>query len=82
MHFGAECDIICANESLFAENFRFNDCRNVEEGIKSLNAYWGLLDEKKLRKPVFRMVLTAVGDYAYARKEYGIIVCPISALKP
>lgn len=41
-----------------------------------------LLDGKKLRKPVFRMILTAVGDYAYARKEDGIIVCPISALKP
>ena len=37
---------------------------------------------KKMRKPVFRMILTAVGDYAYVRKEDGIIVCPISALKP
>ena len=35
-----------------------------------------------MRKPVFRMILTAVGDYAYVRKEDGIIVCPISALKP
>ena len=41
-----------------------------------------MLAGKKMRKPVFRMILTAVGDYAYVRKEDGIIVCPISALKP
>jgi len=28
------------------------------------------------------MVLTATGDFAYRRIEDGIIVCPISALKP
>ena len=27
------------------------------------------------------IVLTAVGDYAYKRKD-GVIVCPISALRP
>ena len=27
------------------------------------------------RKPAFKMVLTAVGDYAYTRKEDGTIVC-------
>lgn len=34
---------------------------------------WRLLDGKKMRKPVFRMILAAVGDYVYARKEDGII---------
>ena len=56
--------------------------RLVSEGVRSLNTYWKLLEGKKIRKPVFRMILTAVGDYAYTRKEDGIIVCPISALKP
>ena len=42
---------------------------------------------KTLEKWAFRgdcpsSFLTAVGDYAYARKEDGIIVCPVSALKP
>lgn len=34
------------------------------------------------RKPSFKMVLTAVGDMAYTRPKDGVIVCPISALKP
>jgi len=28
------------------------------------------------------MVMTATGDFAYRRPDDGIIVCPISALKP
>ena len=56
--------------------------RLIEEGADSLNAYCRLLDGKKLRKPAFSMVLTAVGDYAYARKEDGVLVCPIGCLKP
>ena len=52
------------------------------ENVIAMHIIPRLLDGKKLRKPVFRMILTAVGDYAYARKEDGIIVCPISALKP
>ena len=35
-----------------------------------------------MKRPAFKMVLTAVGEYAYRRKEDGIIICPISALRP
>ena len=38
------------------------------------------LDTSKMRKPSFLMVLTAVGDVAY-RRDDGVVVCPISALK-
>ena len=31
--------------------------------------------------PAFKMVLTAIGEFAYRRSEDGIVVCPISALK-
>ena len=37
---------------------------------------------KKLPDPSFRMILTAVGDSAYTRKEDGIVVCPLSCLRP
>ena len=39
-------------------------------------------DSRAMKKPSFRMILTAVGDIAYSRKEDGIIVCPLTALKP
>ena len=35
-----------------------------------------------VRFQVFKMVLTAVGEVVYRRKDDGVIVCPISALKP
>ena len=34
-----------------------------------------------MKPPAFKMVLTAVGDYAYRRKD-DVIIAPVSALKP
>ena len=53
----------------------------VEKGAASLKKLALKLDMSKMRKPSFMMVLTAVGDVAYKRED-GVIVCPISALKP
>ena len=50
-------------------------------GGGALNKLSALIDTTKTRKPAFKMVLTAVGDYAY-KHEDGVIVCPISALRP
>ena len=33
-------------------------------------------------RPSFKMVLTATGEYAYRRPDDGVIVCPLSALRP
>ena len=41
-----------------------------------------LIDAKKMMPPAFKMVLTATGEFAYRRPEDGIVVCPISALRP
>ncbi len=81
---GLECDAVLENfkGDYALVEIKLGGERLVSEGIRSLNTYWKLLEGKKIRKPVFRMILTAVGDYAYTRKEDGIIVCPISALKP
>ena len=35
-----------------------------------------------MRPPVFRMVLTAIGEFAYTRPKDNIIICPIGCLKP
>ena len=41
-----------------------------------------LLEGPKWCGKTTKMVLTAVGPFAYTRKEDGVIVCPISARKP
>ena len=53
----------------------------IEKGAATLNRLAGKIDLAKMKAPSFKMVLTAVGDYAYRRKEDGVIVCPISSLK-
>ena len=53
----------------------------VEEGVASLSALAKLIAAKKMPQPAFRMVVTAVGDFAYRRPD-GVWVCPLSALKP
>ena len=54
----------------------------IDKGCETLNKLSSCLDTSRMHAPSFRMVLTAVGEYAYQRKEDGIIVCPISALRP
>jgi predicted AAA+ superfamily ATPase len=54
----------------------------IDEGVKTLAKLARLIDGKGYRAPAFKMIITAVGDYAYTRKEDGILVCPLSALKP
>ncbi len=53
----------------------------VEEGAKNLNKLVSLIDTGKSGAPAFKMVLTAVGDYAYRRPD-GVLVCPIGTLRP
>lgn len=54
----------------------------IEEGASTLETLANSVDVEKMRRPSFKMVLTAVGDMAYTRPKDGVIVCPISALKP
>ena len=53
----------------------------IEEGAETLNALSGLVDTSRQREVAFKMIVTATGDCAYQRPD-GIIVCPISCLKP
>ena len=52
----------------------------IEEGVRTLNRLSALTGAKLKRQPKFKMVLCAVGDYAYVRKD-GILISPIGALK-
>ena len=52
----------------------------IEEGVKSLQKLSQKIDSRRMQEPSFMMVLTAIGDYAFRRKD-GIWIVPISALK-
>ena len=52
----------------------------INDGADALNTFADTIDTTKMRKPSFKMVLTAVGPYAYQRPD-GIFVVPIGCLK-
>ena len=53
----------------------------IGEGVETLGRLATLAQSKLKRQPSFRMVLTAVGPFAYRRKD-GIVVAPIGSLRP
>lgn len=54
----------------------------IEKGAASLTSLSAKINTAvHMAKPAFMMILTAVGDAAYTRPD-GIVVCPISCLKP
>lgn len=53
----------------------------IVEGAKTLKNLAEKIDTTKMKNPSFLMVLTAVGDFAYRRREDGIYVVPIGCLK-
>lgn len=53
----------------------------IDKGGRSLSSLAAKLAPAKLPAPSFLLVLVADGDIAYRRPD-GIIVCPLSALKP
>lgn len=52
----------------------------IEEGVVNLRKLSKIIDTSKMGVPSFLMILTAVGDYAYRRKD-GIYIVPIGCLK-
>lgn len=52
----------------------------IASGVEVLNALTERIDTDRMDAPAFRMVLTAVGNYAYRRPEDGIYVVPIGCL--
>ena len=53
----------------------------IEHGASTLLRLSSRIDDEKMGKPAFLMVLTGVGSYAY-RRDDGVIVSPISLLGP
>ena len=79
---GLECDAIISDED---GNYGLVEVKLggellIEKGADALNKLDSKIDTGRMKPPAFKMVLTAVGDYADTRKD-GIVVCPIGALK-
>ena len=81
---GLECDAVIhlRNGRFGLVEIKLGGNALTEEGAVTLNRLAPLIDEEKTGRLAFKMVVTAVGEYAYTRKEDGVVVCPISALRP
>ena len=81
---GLECDAVVRleNGSYGLVEIKTGGDTLIEKGVKTLASLTAKIDTTKMPPPSFRMVLVANGDFAYRRKEDGIIVCPIGCLRP
>lgn len=79
---GLECDAVVhlRNGSYGLTEIKLGGDTRIEEGASNLNALEKKIDTTKMKNPSFKMVLTAVGQYAYMRKD-GVMVVPIGCLK-
>jgi predicted AAA+ superfamily ATPase len=53
----------------------------INEGVKTLCSLADKIDTTRMPEPSFKMVLTAIGQYAYRRTD-GVFVVPVGCLKP
>ncbi len=79
---GLECDAVVhlRNGKYGFIEIKLGGDRLIEEGCATLNKLEKILDYTKMNTPSFKMILTAVGEYAYRRAD-GIYVVPISTLR-
>ena len=79
---GLECDAVVhlRNGSYGLIEIKLGGETLIEEGASNLNSLANMIDTTKMKKPSFKMVLTAVGQYAYLRAD-GVMVVPIGCLK-
>ena len=81
---GLECDAVIhlRNGTYGLVEVKLGGETLIDAGAATLLRLAGKIDTTKMPPPSFLMVLTATGEYAYRRPGDGIVVCPISALKP
>lgn len=79
---GLECDAVLRlrNGHYGLVEIKLGGDRLIEEGAQNLIKLQSRIDTEKMSAPSFKMILTAVGDYAYRRTD-GILVVPIGCLK-
>lgn len=79
---GLECDSVVhlRNGKFGLAEIKLGGEKLIEDGVASLLKLASKLDHTKMPEPSFLMVLTAVGNYAYCRKD-GVWIVPIGCLR-
>lgn len=79
---GLECDAVMRleNGSYGLIEIKTGGETLIGKGVATLTDLENKIDTTKMKKPAFKMILVADGDFAYRRKD-GIVVCPIGCLK-
>lgn len=79
---GLECDTVIhlRNGRYGLVEIKLGGDKLIEEGAANLLKLQSKIDTDKMNSPSFMMVLTAVGKFAYQRKD-GVYVVPITCLK-
>lgn len=79
---GLECDSVVhlRNGKFGLVEIKLGGEKLIEDGVASLLKLASKLDHTKMPEPSFLMVLTAVGNYAYCRKD-GVWIVPVGCLK-
>lgn len=80
---GLECDTVLhrRNGQYALIEIKLGGNTKIEEAARSINSLRSIIDTQRMNEPSFCMIVTAVGQYAYRRKD-GIFVVPIACLKP
>lgn len=79
---GLECDTVVhlRNGKYALIEIKLGGEKLINEGAENLHKLSSIIDKSKMGEPSFKMILTAVGDYAYRRQD-GIYIVPIDCLK-
>ncbi len=79
---GLECDAVVhlRNGSYGLIEIKLGGEKLINEGAQNLIKLANKIDTTKMKQPSFKMVLTAVGQYAYKRQD-GVLVVPVGCLK-
>ena len=79
---GLECDAVIhlKNGKYGFVEIKLGGDTAINEATSTLNLLEERIDIKKTNKPAFKMILTAVGEYAYKRED-NIYIVPIGCLK-
>ncbi len=80
---GLECDAVLhkRNGDYGLIEIKLGGPDNIDKAAGTLRTLASKINTDKMKKPAFLLVLTAVGKYAYRRKD-GVYVVPIGCLKP
>lgn len=80
--YGLECDAVIhlRNGKYGLVEIKLGGENQIEEACHTLKKFENNIDVASMSSPAFKMVLTAVGEYAYCRKD-NIWVVPLPCLK-